>query len=262
MFETTNQTWPIDKLISNWISNSSAPLVFFNSWLSTTQRWWLDPTIDHRLLRLPWWCNNGATAVEKCLVDIDKSKVLILINKILVDAWLIFMNPGWWIQSWLINKHLGPVGPFISYSLFLAWWSFIRRTTTRGTFPCYLLPQFQNSISSTFLEPCSKQSWQISHPFFGDLISDKNPTHFLPMPSGFEHGELQIQWFSDDNLGFAEAPHVAALLISLVKNRNVLQKPGHKETPKIQQDTVPVSGDRDSWVCWVVSVHLLFSFVH
>jgi len=96
------------------------------------------------------------------------------------------------------------------------------------------------------LEPCSKQSWQISHPFFGDLISDKNPTHFLPMPSGFEHGELQIQWFSDDNLGFAEAPHVAALLISLVKNRNVLQKPGHKETPKIQQDTVPVSGDRDS----------------
>jgi hypothetical protein len=53
---------------------------------------------------------------------------------------------------------------------------------------------------------------------FWDLISDKNP-HFRPMPSGFEHGELQIQWFSDDNLGFAEAPHVAALLISLVQSQ-------------------------------------------
>jgi hypothetical protein len=45
--------------------------------------------------------------LEKCLVDIDESKVLILINKILVDAWLIYIESLVDIyESWLMNPIL------------------------------------------------------------------------------------------------------------------------------------------------------------
>ena len=84
--------------------------------------------------------------------------------------------------SILIDKHLGPVGQLISYSMIG-----LMKVHQANLGERFHVTAFQNSIYPRHLS------------MFWDLISDKNP-HFRPMPSGFEHGELQIQWFSDDNL--------------------------------------------------------------